>query len=837
MALGASSPSAVSIPISRTRLVGRTAERDAAHAWLLDEAIPLLTLSGPGGVGKTRLAIEIAADVARSFTDGVVWVDLSALTEPALVPNHVAVALGVILTPDRPVPQAITDHLRPRQILLLLDNCEHLLPATAELVAGILANCPAVQILATSRARLRVRGEHVLPVEPLPLPEEEQPGLAVAAASEAVRLFSDRARAAHPSFALTEDNAAAVTALCRRLDGLPLAIELTAARVAALPPEALLSRMSSRLPHLRDGPRDLPPRQQTMRDTIAWSYDLLDAEAQALFRRLAVFVGGFTLDAVAAVWPPDLGRPGESATDALAHFGMLVEHHLVRRDPASGDAEPRYTMLETVREFGLEQMAAYGEVADAGVRHARYFLGLVDTLNAKVAPHLPEAAAVFARLNREHPNLRAALGWFTANGMAEEMVSLAGWLHAFWLHFGYTREGVQWLEQALAMMEEASAAARVWALVGLYAMLWTRRNDDPRVAALSGEAVAVARASGDPLSIGLATEWQGVRELRTGDFASAARLFREGRAAFASLPPEPWIARNLTHIDWALADLAFLSGDFAGAEERFLDVVARQRRLEQEHGAPYSYISMPQTWLGRIAGARGDYPLALDRFQGALGDAAPAGDVRGIINALGGIAGTLAAAGRWEEAARLFGATEAICERTGISFEGVVLTWNSVIGLPAPWQQAKPKVFTATLWAAVRETFPRTLPPISDPAAAKQFWAEGRDMSLEAAIAEASAADLASPPPLLGSLELPAPLPMAKFGLSPREREVLALVCRRLSDAEIGEALSISPRTASSHVAHIYDKLGVGSRREAAALAAHHGLIWRQASHPAEAAP
>jgi DNA-binding CsgD family transcriptional regulator len=246
---------------------------------------------------------------------------------------------------------------------------------------------------------------------------------------------------------------------------------------------------------------------------------------------------------------------------------------------------------------------------------------------------------------------------------------------------------------------------------------------------------------------------------------------------------------------------------------------------------------MPQTWLGRIAGARGDYPLALDRFQGALGDAAPAGDVRGIINALGGIAGTLAAAGRWEEAAHLFGATEAICERTGISFEGVVLTWNSVIGLPAPWQQAEPKVFTATLWAAVRQTFPRTLPPLPDPSAAARLWTEGRDMSLEEAIAEARGIDLISPMQPPRDTSVAAPPAMAEFEISPREREVLALLCQRLSDAEIGEALSISPRTASSHVAHIYNKLGVSSRREAAALAARHGLIWRQASHPAEAAP
>jgi hypothetical protein len=289
-------------PIPRTSLIGRVDERALAHRLLLEDAVPLLMLTGPGGVGKTRLALAIARDVAARFTDGVVWVDLTPLGDASLVPSAVAAALGYTPGTDQPLVKGLARFLRSRQTLLLLDNCEHVLTGTAEFVTTLLAASPALQVLATSRAPLRIRGEQMLPVEPLPLPSIEPtidlPGLKQ---NEAVRLFVERARAARPSFALSEINAAAVAAICRQLDGLPLAIELAAARLRMLSIEALLVQMSDRLRLLQGGPRDLPARQQALHDTVAWSYGLLSNDDQRLFRRLAVFAGGWTLEAAAAV--------------------------------------------------------------------------------------------------------------------------------------------------------------------------------------------------------------------------------------------------------------------------------------------------------------------------------------------------------------------------------------------------------------------------------------------------------------------------------------------------------------------------------------------------------
>src|SRR5215208_2901032 len=325
-------------PTPRTRLIGRETERAAAHAYLLDDAVPLLTLTGPGGVGKTRLALAIAADVAPQFADGVVWVDLAPLTDPKLVVTTVATALGATPDTDQSVMEALLFCLHPKQCLLLLDNCEHLLAAVAELVSALLARCPALQVLTTSRATLHVSGEQILPIPPLAVPRSGS-ALPIMREVPAAALFVQRSRAVDPQFVLTEQNAGAVAEICQRLDGLPLAIELAAARSNLLSPAALLALLSERLQVLGTGPRDAPARHQTMQVAIAWSYDLLPADEQDLFRRLAVFAGGWTLEAAAAVSTMPL-------PEMLERLQHLSDQALITQvDHADA---LRFTMLETI---------------------------------------------------------------------------------------------------------------------------------------------------------------------------------------------------------------------------------------------------------------------------------------------------------------------------------------------------------------------------------------------------------------------------------------------------------------------------------------------------------
>jgi len=627
------------LPAPLTSFVGREREL-AAVALMLAGGTRLLTLTGPGGAGKTRLALAAAERLRDRYPDRVCFVDLSPVADPNLVAGAIAQALGVREHGSRPPAEALADYLGGRRALLLLDNFEQLVEG-APLLTLLLRACPELTVLVTSRAALRISGEREYTVPPLPLPKPAQVSdLAALSGVPAVALFVQRAQAVNPAFSLTEENAAAVAAICARLDGLPLALELAAARSRILSPQALLARLDRRLPLLTGGARDLPARQRTLRDTITWSYDLLNPMEQALLRRLAVFVGGCTLAAAEAVCDAD-GRHG---LDVLNGLGSLGEHSLLRRE-AGAAGEPRFTMLETVREYGLEQLAADDEQPNIQRAHAEYMLQLARSARRGMTG--PAQAEWVRRLELEHHNLRAAFAWALAADEAELALRLCAALTTFWYIKGYCQEGRDWSARALAAAPDAAPARRAAVLFGA-ANLADIQHDHVEARAHIEASVALWRTVGDRRGLASSLSVLGMLARHDRDWATARRACEEALAIYAE-SPEPWGQRlALGVLGWVAED----QGDHATAR-RLLEASLAVART----GKSPIDIALQLNNLGIVAIRQGDDCEAEARHGEALRLTRDVDAREPMACALEGLAAVAAARRDHRRAAWLLGAS------------------------------------------------------------------------------------------------------------------------------------------------------------------------------------
>ncbi|HEU0116908.1 MAG TPA: tetratricopeptide repeat protein, partial [Thermomicrobiales bacterium] len=635
------------LPAQPTPLIGREAELAELRRRLRDGARPL-TLVGPGGAGKTRLALQAAAEFVDGYADGVWFVPLAPIADPALVGATIARTLGVRETAGQSIEDGLVDFLRAKTTLLVLDNVEQVIDA-APSVANLLAACPGLQVLATSRMPLRIAGEQELIVPPLPLPAADDVSPETLLRSEAVRLFVDRAQAVKSGFALDRSNAAAVGEICRRLDGLPLAVELAAARAKLLPPDAILRRLDNRLALLTGGGRDRPERQQTLRGTIAWSHDLLPPEEQALFARLAVFSDGFSLEAAAAIAGADPPLP----LDVFDGIASLFDKSLLRRDDASADdAAPRFTMLQTIQEFARERLLASADAVASQDAHADFFLDLA--LAAEPALTGADDAGRLDALEREHGNLRAALEWRRRQGDGAGALRLAAALWRFWWVRGHIAEGRTRLAAVLALAAPPEAAASRAAALDGAGVLAEIQGDLDAAAALHDEALTLSRQTDNSLGVARALGNLGVVAHDRGDLDRARALLEESLTLARQSADAALIATVLND----LGSVARRGGDLARGEALYAESLALRRQAGNA-----SEIARALHNLGIIAGSRGDYAQAQPLFEESLALYERAGDrwgQAGTLNSLGEIArlgGDLAGAiARYEQSLALFAA-------------------------------------------------------------------------------------------------------------------------------------------------------------------------------------
>jgi predicted ATPase/DNA-binding CsgD family transcriptional regulator len=820
-----SSDSETRLPFPLSSFVDRQVEIESLAAFFAGGA-RLVTLTGPGGTGKTRLALQAAGSAAGLFPDGVHFVPLEDLQDAGQIIPAIARVLEVPESGDRPLQEDLIQALSGKKVLLVLDNLEHLLPAARQILE-LLRSCPRLSILATSREALRVGGEQEFPVDPLSLPGagilKDEGGIAGA---PAVQLFMDRSRAVRPGFKMDRENEATIMGICWILDGLPLAIELAASLLRLFSPAALLARLedspglkriSGSMQLLAGGPRDLPVRQQTLRAAIDWSYHLLEPEEQTVFRRLAVFSGGWTLEAAEAVCL-DGPYPNRPVVDYLI---SLIDKNLVRSEQRDG--EPRFVMLRTIREYAIEQLERKGESGKGRGRHAGYFLELAE--NAEAGLKGPDQLTWLDRLEQEHDNLRTALNWALENREDETAFRLGGALWRFWVIHGYLSEGRQWLERILLTSNDVPIEKKAKVLNGAGALAWVQ-GDYEIARRFHTKCLELRKMIEDEVGIAGSHHNLGVIDLFQNHLEEAADHFQESISLYNEVGDRWGAADGLLQLGSVLRK----QKDYEGARRHTQQGLEILREIGDTQGVAGSL-----TLLGAIAFERGDDGLAFDHYSegkrlfeelgdrwgtavaaGNLGDIAlhqkkyqlaeslfresldlrrELGDKHGLSDCLEGLACLAIEQQAMERGVRLFSAAEALRKAAGAA-RGDVDQKRFDEYLAMARSRLGEKTFEIAWKAEEAISLDQVIPPVQDP----EKSGESEKNS-------------------------PSGLDSPGTGLTKRELEVLKLLALGLSDARIAEELVISPRTVNAHITSIYRKLGINSRVAATHFAIAQGLV------------